>query len=188
MATPLNRGACAKSDTEAMTNTNATIIFFIFDVFTTGRQNYTIFHFPTLVGTKLPPFLLLHHQTSSEQSHLFRPRIVWSLREARRNSPLFVFVLNELDTHAFDHTIVHRKKREARLLTLAHKSVHRSLFQDGIDKMICNSETHSCWSNAFRCFHNTATTIGTVMSTECEIRVESVPGRPKREERSRCNI
>ena len=134
MATPLNRGACAKSDTEAMTNTNATIIFFIFDVFTTGRQNYTIFHFPTLVGTKLPPFLLLHHQTSSEQSHLLRPRIVWSLREARRNSPLFVFVLNELDTHAFDHTIVHRKKREARLLTLAHKSVHRSLFQDGIDK------------------------------------------------------
>ena len=26
-----------------------------------------------------------------------------------------------------------------------------------------------------------ATTIGTVMSTKCEIRVDSVPGRPKRE-------
>ena len=50
---------------------------------------------------------------------------------------------------------------------------------DGEDRVIINSETHSCWSNAFRCFHNTATMIGTVMNTECEIRVESVPSRPK---------
>jgi len=59
---------------------------------------------------------------------------------------------------------------------------------DGEDRVIINNEPHSFWSNVHRCFPNSATTIGTVMSTECEIRVESVPGRPKREERSRCNI
>lgn len=50
--------------------------------------------------------------------------------------------------------------------------------KDDVDK-VYKRENAFVQVECISCFHNTATTIGTVMSTECEIRVESVPGRPK---------